>query len=112
MTGAKKKREVRAFMAEAGTNGTTALRAFDAATGHHYAKSDATEPKFLGTSEPVHARESAPPAAVDTTLNLQFSHLWMSTGPAELTVGLQAPDSPKTFYDVWSCLAADVHLSP
>ena len=75
MTGAKKKRAVRAFMAETGTNYTTALRAYDAATGHLYTNADATESELLGSPEPLRAGESAPSAAVDTALNLQFSHL-------------------------------------
>ena len=74
MTGAKKKRAVRAFMAETGTNYTTALRAYDAATGHLYAKADVTESELRSPSEPVRGGESAPPAAVDIALNLQFSH--------------------------------------
>lgn len=74
MTGAKKKRNVRAFMAETGMNYTTALRPYDAATGHLYAKTDATESELLGPSEPLLTGNTAPPAAVDTALNLQFSH--------------------------------------
>ena len=97
MTGAKKKREVRPFMAATGTNYTTALRAFDAATGHLCTKSDATEPKLMGSSEPVHNGESAAPAAVDTTVNLQFSHLQMSTRTSRADRGRQASRSPITF---------------
>ena len=74
MTGAKKKRAVRAFMAETGTNYTTALRAYDAATGHPYAQADVTEPELRSPSEPLRTGESVPPAAVGTALNLQFSH--------------------------------------
>ena len=74
MTGAKKKRAVRALMAETGTNYTTALRTYDAATGHLYAKADATESELRSPSEPPQTGESAPPAAVGTVLNLQFSH--------------------------------------
>ena len=45
-----------------------------AAAGHLYAKADATESVLRGSSEPVRSGESAPPAAVDIALNLQFSH--------------------------------------
>ena len=70
----QEKRAVRAFIAETGTNYTTALRAYDAATGHLYAKADVTESELPGSSEPVLSWESAPSAAVDTALNLHFSH--------------------------------------
>jgi hypothetical protein len=74
MNGAKKKSAVRAFMAETGTNYTTALRAYDAATGHNYAQANVTESELRGPSELLRTGESAPPAAVGTALNLQFSH--------------------------------------
>ncbi|MEB0286709.1 hypothetical protein QN355_09115 [Cryobacterium sp. 10S3] len=46
---------------------------YNTATGNLYAQAD--EPELRGPSEPVRTGGSAPPATVDTALNLQFSHL-------------------------------------
>ena len=73
-TSMSKKRKVRAFMAETGTNYTTALRAYDADIANRYAEADAAAASGLpAASEQVEPRESAPPAAAVTALTLQFS---------------------------------------